>query len=137
MRNVMSAIGFVLLVITLLSPYRVSAEQQPEKAVIYVMRQSGVGPGSLAPLYINGLLISALKYKTYVCHEADPGKVKLASFNGLSYYAEFVIDVIPGQVYYVELSMWVGLESGYKFKYELLDREEGLNRLANCRPVVH
>lgn len=137
MRNVMSAIGFVLLVMTVLSPYRVCAEQQSEKATIYVMRQSGVGPGSLAPLYINGLLISALKYKTYVCYEADPGKVKLASFNGLSYYAELAIDVIPGQAYYVELSMWVGLEAGYKLKYELLDREEGRSRLANCKPVVH
>lgn len=130
-------IGFLLSIALMLLPYHAYAEQQAEKATIYIMRQSGVGPGSLAPVYINGLLVDVLKYKTYICHEAAPGRVKLASFNGLSYYAELVLDAKPRETYYVELSLWVGLEAGYEFKYELLDQEEGLRRLGNCKPVTH
>lgn len=103
-------------------------------ATLIIMRASGTIGWTVSlssPLFVNGLLVDALKYQQYTSCKVAPGRVKLSSFNNQR-YNEFYLDVLPGETYYIDFYMVSKGGSVATPKFELLDEKVALEKLKKC-----
>lgn len=108
-------------------------------ATLIVMRTSGIIGGTVtlsSPLFINGLLVDALRYEQYTSCEVPSGRVKLSSHNTL-HYNEIYLDVIEGETYYINFYMVLKGGSVAAPRFEVLDKDVAIERLKKCKKTEY